>query len=217
MTCKAFTVVILAVLICSLALYYWLNRESTSIDKVSNPSIIYSGGFGSPNVENGLVYDYTVLSVDENDILSIPEQATVTHHSVQNTVFIYMEKQLQFRGWPPECIRLTSLRKYVGCASRRNGKNVTLATFGEWDSGRDGGCKMSLIVQVPHNVVVSPAIGLSGTDSIAQRPIGNYLRKAENSSEGFWYGHTEPDEGWTRLISYPDIQQIGKKMGSRKP
>jgi hypothetical protein len=96
-------------------------------------------------------------------------------------------------------------RKNMGCATKREGEDLVVATYGEWDSHIEGGAFMLVLAVVPEGVEVESRKGLSGTGSAAREWHSNYLSKPANAKGGYWYGPASPG---------PRLS--GDRMGNRR-
>ena len=156
--------------------------------------VVLERGPGGSNawVENGYAYDKATLDLPPGATLVVPDEARVARGAPAGRVELYMEKWLDYDG---EGTRLSirELRNAMGCATRREGGRLTLATYGEWQTDQ-GGARLTLLVKVPAGQRVERQSGLSGADSVAQGQ-----REA-----GDWPTAGRPRAGWSAVPDEPD-------------
>jgi hypothetical protein len=177
-----------------------------------DPSIVVDESLRvDPEVENGTAYDRSVLELGKAKKVVLPDNATVRRAGEAGKVQLFMAKTLAFVGHPPEAMNLQGARKNMGCAIRADGDAFVVATYGEWDSRKEGGASMKLVVVVPDGVEVEQRKGLSGPDSTGREWQGQYLTKPKDAQGGYWYGPASPAEGWTALPAVPDPERTAAK------
>lgn len=162
-----------------------------------------------PKVQNGWAYDKATLDLGEAKALVLPENARV-EPAAGPAAEVFMEKALLYGGRSSTPLSPRLARKYMGCATRRAGDKVVLATFGEWNSFIEGGARMHLLLRVPAGISVERRGGLSGEDSaghVRERVDGV---KSTEVEEGVWFGPVAPAPGWQALPSAPDLDLTAK-------
>jgi hypothetical protein len=153
---------------------------------------------GDVVVENGFAYDKAVIDITkEMRSFVVPQGALLRQDGPTDQIELYMEKHLDFHGHPPKSMSVRWARDYMGCAVKQDDGELTLATFGEWDS-KEGGATMQLAIKIPHWFAAKTRSDLSGAQSEAQGPVTAVDR-------GYWYGPSSPGAGWQRLESEPDL------------
>jgi hypothetical protein len=195
-------VTIALVLVAAAAL--WLTGWRPNFDS----SIELSNRFG--DVENGSAYDKAVLDVGSIKKILLPHDALVRRTPQAVPIQVFMKKSMSFHGHPPESMSIRHARKNMGCAVKRDGQGLVLATFGEWDSHIEGGTRMKLVVAVPEGIEVEQKEGLSGEDSAGQEWHGTYITKPRDAKGGYWYGPASPAEGWEALPDVPDPDRTAR-------
>jgi hypothetical protein len=156
-------------------------------------------------VENGTLYEVARADVHGAAKVVLPKDAIVRRTRAQEGVQLFMAKQLQFFGHPPGPINLHSAHAYLGCAIRKEGDALLVATYGEWGSV-DGGARVHLLALVPEGLPMERRGQLSGQQSLANHG-------AETSTagpDGYWYGATTPAKEWTALPSSPDPEKTAQ-------
>ncbi len=155
----------------------------------------------SPAVENGVIRETGRLDVSGITTLIIPETATVRVGTASNRVEIRMEKELTFFGHPPHPMDIRKARDYLGCAYKKEGDTVTLATYGEWSS-MEGGAQVRLLLLVPPGIAVARRPDLSGDNSIA-KPADAFawmeLIDSPQFRRCYWYTAPNPAADWTKV------------------
>jgi hypothetical protein len=156
-------------------------------------------------VENGTVYEHARVDVHGVSKVILPKDAIVRRAHGPEAIQIFMAKQLQFFGHPPAPINLQSAHTYLGCAIRKEGNTVTVATYGEWGS-MEGGARIHLLALVPEGLPVELRGNLSGQQGIANQgaePPGA-------GPDGYWYGARTPAKEWRALPSRPDPEKTAQ-------
>lgn len=121
------------------------------------------------SVQNGTAYDRSTLELGAAKSLVLPEGTTVRRGGAAGTVELFMGKTLSFGGHPSEPVSIRTVRTRMGCAVKVEGDALVVATFGEWDTGVEGGTWMRLLLAVvPDGVTVEHRKGLVGWDSAGQ-------------------------------------------------
>ncbi len=165
----------------------------------------------SENVENGLVYDKATVKLEGTRTLHVPENAEVQFGDVPH-VQIYMAKSLSFAGHPPAPIQLVHVRANMGMAMKIEGTTRHLATFGEWDTRREGTATLRVRIVVPKGITVERRGTHSGPESVAHSGTPG---KQRAPSGGYWYGPRVPSEGWTAIAHEPDLARTLEKKAER--
>jgi hypothetical protein len=137
-----------------------------------------------PKVENGVVYDRASLDNRDSKKIVLPENTTVLRSGEPGKIQLYMAKTLSFGGHPSEPMTLNRLRKEMGCAVQEAEGAILISTYGEWDSHKEGGTQMKLVVNLPDQILTEQRKGLSG------------------SALKF---------GWTPIPSVPDPDRVASK------
>ena len=112
---------------------------------------------------------------------------------------------------PPAPMRIALARRYLGVATHTEGYRLHLATYGEWQN-KEGGATMRLTVHVPVAIQVVGVSGYSGPTSVGQGELKNQKMKAP-LTECYWYGPTEPAQGWSSIALRPDGAKARAKDG----
>ena len=105
---------------------------------------------------------------------------------------------------------LHGTRKNMGCAIQKDGNALLIATYGEWDSHKEGSAHMKLIALVPEKIEVEQRKGLSGPESAAQGQSQSIV-KGKDGKDEYWYGPTTPRTGWSAIPSVPDLERNAGK------
>jgi hypothetical protein len=153
-----------------------------------DPSVVVSDFAPSQKVQNGTAYDRATLDLNGVKKVVLPTEATVRCEGSRGQVQLFMAKRLGFAGHPAENMSVCETRKKLGCASRKEGTMLTVAIYGEWDSGIEGGADMKLVAVVPEGVEVEQRPGLS-------KPL---------DAGRAWHGLSHPADGWTAVPDTPD-------------
>jgi hypothetical protein len=153
-------------------------------------------------VENGTLYERARVDVQGVGKVVFPKDAIVRRTHAPEAIQLFMAKQLQFFGHPPAPINLQSARAYLGCAIRKDGHALLVATYGEWGS-MEGGARIHLLALVPEGLPVEQRGDLSGARSLANQ--GAELSSA--GPDGYWYGARAPAKDWTAVPSRPDPEK----------
>jgi hypothetical protein len=186
--------------------YFWL-RARTGAD---DPSIVLAEPFHTVHgltIENGSAFDKAAVDVEAYTSLVLPDSAEVRTGEAGQRVQIYMKKTLFFGGHPPEPMSIRTARKNMGCAVKLEDGALVVATFGEWDSHKEGGASMALVFVVPEGKQVERRGNLSGPDSVGHEWRGQYLTKPREVKEGYWYGPATATSGWTAVPDLPDAER----------
>jgi hypothetical protein len=157
-------------------------------------SSIVRSGSADWSVANGTAYDQATLDPGNAKTLIVPQNAKVTATSTDGRVHLYLKKKLAWMGHPQLPADIRYERYKMGCATHRDGPVLTLATFGEWDSVKEGGATIALAIIVPPGLTVETRDGLSGQDSPVeiQEPIFDSLQSRP------W------NDGWIKVKDQPD-------------
>lgn len=158
-----------------------------------DPSIVYTKSI-DPNVVNGVAYDKASIAVDGVSTVVVPANAVVERHRADATCDITMRKELAVFGHPPERITISDARRNMGCAYRREGNVIYLATFGEFETDGHGTRSIGLAISAPDDIVVEKRNGLSGGGSQAN----DYFSSSEESDAG-----NEGATQWKKLRCVP--------------
>jgi len=172
-----------------------------------DPSIVLAEPFNTVHgltVENGSAFDRAAVEIGTAKKLVLPHNATVRQSGETGKVQFFMKKSLSFLGHPPEPMSIRDARKNMGCAVKIEGRELVLATFAEWDSHKEGGTRIKLLVAVPKGVEVEQRKGLSGENSVGHEWHGQYLTKPKDAEGGYWYGPASPAQGWMAVPDVPD-------------
>ena len=110
-------------------------------------------------------------------------------------------------------MRIADARRYMGIAYKIDHANVTLGTYGEWDSHIEGGARIrGLRVDVPAGLMVRKEQGLIGEKSRA-----NGLPTTDPDSfdtqelkRCYWYGPRGPNAEWQAIAMQTDGHIIMK-------
>jgi hypothetical protein len=164
----------------------------------------------SEKVENGTAFDKAALNPGTAKKIVLPDSATVRRTAESGPISLFMAKRLHFGGHPPEPMSIRGARKNMGCAVKAEGETLIIATFGEWDSHKEGGADMKLVVVVPERLEVEKRGGLSGENSAAREWSGTYLTKPAEAKGGYWYGPASPAGGWSAVPDEPDHDRTAK-------
>jgi hypothetical protein len=156
-------------------------------------------------VENGTVYERA--RVDAQGLVKVvfPKDAVVRRTHAPEAIQLFMAKELQFFGHPPAAINLRSARAYLGCATRKDGRALLVATYGEWGS-KEGGARIRLLVLVPEGIETEQRDELSGPES----PANHGAELSSAGPDGYWYGAKAPAKDWTAVSSSPDPQKTAE-------
>jgi hypothetical protein len=165
----------------------------------------------SDKVENGTAYDRAAVDLGKANKVVLPDSAVVRRAGEAGKLQLFMAKTLSFAGHPPEPMSIREARKNMGCAVRMEGVSLGIATYGEWDSRKEGGAHMKLIAMVPEGVEVEQRKGLSGPDSAGREWHGQYLTKPKDAQGGWWYGPASPADGWVAVPAAPDPERTAGK------
>ena len=138
----------------------------------------------------------------------VPNDAVVQTDDRQG-VRLYMAKRLGFHGVPPRDMSIRDIQNSMGCAVRDEDGAVLIGTFGEWDSGIEGGGRIDLVVVLPKMVAWERRGGLSGPMSKAGCCT---TAGRKQPAEYWWYGPSEPGQGWKRVADVPDPKQTASHL-----
>jgi hypothetical protein len=162
-----------------------------------DPSVVLDSEHApSRLVENGIAYDRAIVSAGSAKTVVLPDTAVVRRTTETGSVRLFTAKRLGFGGHPPEQISIRDARKRMGCAVRTEGDSLVVATFGEWDSGIEGGARMKLVAVVPEGLAVEQREGLAG------KPIGTQGRA--------WSRSAPPADGWSAVPDEPDTDRTAQ-------
>jgi hypothetical protein len=176
-------------------------EAETEVDR----SLIFSQTFD--NVENGSAFDKAVVEIGRHKKIILPDTATLPQDGDAGKLQIFMKKTLSFYGHPPESMSIRQARKNMGCALQMEKDALVVSTFGEWDSLKEGGTNLKLLIVVPMGIEVETRARLSGVNSVGREWKGKYLTKPVEVKEGYWYGLATPGEGWEAIAAVPDEQR----------
>lgn len=167
------------------------------------PAIVHDWSIdANSNVTNGTAFDVGTVPVMQGATLFVPTGTTVViRDDVDARVVVHLIKDLKYYGHPSKGISPATARRKMGCAWRKRGGVVELATYGEWTS-IEGGASLSILACVPRNILVRFGDDLSGMKSKAA---------GERSFAAEWRGDSEywgtagtPQPGWTIVATEPD-------------
>jgi hypothetical protein len=185
---------------------------SVAIAKLPAIGAVKAEGFAvSRGTFAGSVFDRGNVSLKASiKRIILPSNAAVAVGAPASTIEVFTEKNLGFMGHPPTPITAESVRHNMAIATREDGSDLLLGTFGEFDTHIEGGAGLLLFVRVPSDgVTVLGRRELSGEDSIVMKfPESIPYAKQEAGKIGYWYAPTNPAPGWTRLLTRPDPQQV---------
>jgi len=173
-----------------------------------DPSIMVDHGVLDENVENGIAYDRAMVEIGNSKRIVLPDDTMIRRVGDPGKIQLYMAKTLGFVGHPPAKMNMHSARRYMGCAIRREDDNLYIATFGEWDSKKEGGARLKLVAIVPKDAQIEVRKKLSGPESIAQE---HTVPKLAALTNGWWYGPVSPVQGWTAIVAIPDPQRMADR------
>jgi hypothetical protein len=196
--------VLASILVAVVMIGYFLLRGTGQPD---DPSIMMAEPFRTVHgriVENGSAFDKAAVDIGTATRLVLPHDAVVRRQGEAGKVQFFMMKTLAFGGHPPEPMSIRDARKDMGCAVKTDGDALVITTFGEWDSHKEGGARMKLVVLVPEEVEIEQRNGLSGEGSAGREWHGQYLTKPKDAKGGYWYGPASPAEGWRAVPDVPD-------------
>jgi len=160
------------------------------------------------DVQNGDAYDQASLSLAEIKRVILPESATIRQTDEGDSLRIYMKKSLAFGGHPPAPMSIVEARKNMGCATQREKGALKVATFGEWDSRKEGAAGIKLLILVPKNIEILKHRGLSGDESSANKwTKSNRSTRYALINGHWWYGPAAPGEGWAVVATEPDRER----------
>lgn len=193
-----------------------IERETEKTKVVANdPSIIIAPWRNGNGVENGDVFDKSIIKVGAYRKIVLPDTAILRHDGEGEAIQIYMKKTLSFGGWPPASMPIREVRKNMGCAFQDEKGVLILATFGEWNSHREGSALMKLVIVVPKTVEVEKRPSLAGEDSIASTWRKVDIGKERERYNGFWwYGPPYPGDGWKELNAIPDNERRAETVST---
>lgn len=160
-----------------------------------DPSVVTDRRAPSPHVENGTAYDRATLDLRGVKKVVLPADATVHRKEPGESADLFMAKELGFAGHPGETMSVRKTRKKLGCATRKEGLTVLVATHGEWDSGIEGGEYLKLVAVIPDGIEVEQRPGLS-------KPV---------DAGRVWSGLSLPAEGWKAVTDFPDVNRSASK------
>ena len=183
------------------------NSKSNSTD----PSVILLNEHSvDERVDNGIAYDAGVLDLEKAKKVVLPDTAVVRWSGEHGKILLFLEKRMGFGGHPPEPMSIQGARKNMGCAFRKEGDALIIATFGEF-STMEGGTDMKVVAILPDGVAMDQRKGLSGPKSAAQEWHGLYLSKPKDAKDGYWYGPASPSENWAAIPTVPDLKRTASK------
>jgi hypothetical protein len=177
-------------------------------------SVIPTEQFGK--VENGSVFDKAVIDLEEAEKVILPDNAKVRRMSECGKIYVFMEKQQAYHGYPPARMTLLGVRKNMGCVAKMEEDALVVATFGEWDSHIEGGRMMKIVAIIPEGVEVAYRKGLSGEGSAGhkRRSLVEVLAEANEEEDYDYYADDRawifPAEGWTAIPDVPDPNRIAE-------
>jgi hypothetical protein len=145
----------------------WLLGWRPNFDR----SIELSDIFGS--VENGSAYDRATVDLGNVKKVVLPDDVVLRRVGDPGQLTVFMKKRMSFHGWPPESMSIRDERKNMGCAVKRDGADLLVATFGEWDSHIEGGTKITVLACVPEGVEVEQRKGLSVRRALDRNGTGS--------------------------------------------
>src|SRR5262245_1371359 len=163
----------------------------------------------SDKVENGTAYDRAIVDAGPATRIVLPDTATVRRTGESGPVRLFLAKRLSFVGHPPQPMSVRDARTNMGSATKWVGRDLVIATFGEWNT-IEGGADVKLVAEVPHALAVEQRAGLSGAVSEARGWQGVTVTKPADANSGYWYGPTTPAPGWTAVPDEPDPDRTAK-------
>jgi hypothetical protein len=164
-------------------------------------------------VENGTAYDRATVDLGKAKKVVLPDSAVIRRAREAGKVKLFMAKTLSFGGHPPKTMTIEGARRNMGCVVRISGECLVVATYGEWDSRKEGGAYLKLVAVVPEGVEVEQTEGLSGPDSAGRASHVQSLTRPKDAQGGYSYGPASPAEGWTAVPAVPDPERTAKKNG----
>src|SRR5262245_46415560 len=150
----------------------------------------------SDKVENGTAYDRAAVDAGVAKKVVLPDTVVVRRTAEAGPVRLFMAKRLGFGGHPPERTSIREARKHMGCAVRTEGDALVISTFGEWDSGIEGGASMKIVAVVPEGLAVEQRPGLAG------KPLDTPGRA--------WSRSAPSAAGWSAVPDGPDADHTAQ-------
>jgi hypothetical protein len=151
------------------------------------------------NVINGSAYDVATIEIGDADTIELPDSSVVSVGHNRDHAVVHMRKRLAFAGLPTAPMTLEHARTFMGCALRREGRTVTLATFGEFDT-IEGGADIVIRIIVPQRVQVKLLRSLRGLANSKAESSESQIRAGYS-----WYTGARPGAGWERVLDQPDL------------
>jgi len=199
--------------------FYWMSAVSFCVAvslcgcgaedaKAPDASVVPGDAFG--DVENGSAYDAAVVDTGGAKKLVVPNSAEVRQEGEAGKIQIFMRKTLSFAGHPPAAMKIKQWRNNMGCAKKTDNDSLQIATFGEWDSHREGGADMGVLIVAPKGINIERRKDLSGEESLG------HLNSKVSAKEGHWYGAAGPGNGFEAIPSAPDKERRAEKVAKNE-
>jgi hypothetical protein len=168
-------------------------RWASSVTTDNDPSIVIIEHRGEDKFMEGIVYDKAALTVDDAQIVVIPDTATFERGVADGRVEVFMEKHAVKGTFPrptsDEHIR--DMRTCMGCVWRMEEGKLFLASYGEW-SGMELEGDERLLFRFPDRLKIEARAGLSGATSV-------------KGFDRFRQSPREPGvDGWQAIPTQPD-------------
>lgn len=182
--------ILIIIIMCSINSCLTLN-DSTIIEN--------SESADNSNVINGIAYDLSVLTINERiNKIKIPKDVIEVKNSENNEIRIFSKKIVNFWGHPPGKISPKIAREFMGFAYKENESILSIATFGEWNTKKEGGALIEFKIEVPKGIEIIKEDSLSSENSLAS----SYKLYAKEDGK-YWYADITPSAGWSTISSKP--------------
>jgi hypothetical protein len=194
----------------------WLSGWRPNFDR----SVVLGESFRTLHgytIENGSAFDQTALEIGTCKKVVLPDDAIVRREGEGSKLRLFLKKTLAFGGHPPHSMSIRDGRKHIGCAVKAEGDTLFLATFGEWDTGHEGGVYLRVVVLVPTGIAIEERAGLSGMMSALQNRGGHALPRLTEFEEGCWNVRASPGQGWTVIPDIPDSERRAEDAEPGRP
>lgn len=152
-------------------------------------------------VQNGTAYDKAAVDLGGYKTVVVPHNVRIRTGVAGRKLEMFMAKTLKFGGFPSEDLDIREVRKKMGCMLKPEGNKLVVATYGEWDSGKEGGTTMKVLLVVPKGIQVE---GRRGLRSRAWE--GGYLTRPIDASKGYWCGPAAQVDTWMAVRAVPDSE-----------
>jgi hypothetical protein len=154
----------------------------------------------SSRVTNGTTYDCGAIELDSVERVIVPTDAVVERVPAGDVIVIRTRRALNFAGHTGSReLDLTHARHNMGIAWTLRGRTVQIGTFGEFDTGIEGGATLSLHIDLPENIESRESADISGPWSIASART-----ETPEFTRGVWFGPTLPAMNWHSIPERPD-------------